>query len=368
MTESIVQLAEITLQFIRETHGPGLVGLGIIGLFYVTVSLLMTVEQAMNEIWGVRHGRDLGRLIRDYFFLIILAPLLLMIGLSVSTMLTVIRVPDSIPLAFMIDDVVFAPILAVLPFVAIWGGFIFICYYMPNRRVYWLSAVIGGLIGGSLWHLAQWGYIHLTLSLIANRYNAIYKSFAWVFILVIWINISWAILLFAAEISAAHQLLEDRRRRRRPWRDTPAERETLTLRVAALLARPMIAPVSQPFRPMTLLTLADELHVPPEPIERTLELFHGAQLVRRDGDESPDRSHAYLRNRAPQTVGVTDLLRLVRHGSFDAQAPLAVETADGALAPAGTEAAARLSALTLADLIATPLDRIRTFSLSPPRS
>lgn len=353
-TASIERATQSAVNFINGSRDTGMVGVGILGLIWVTYSMLRMVETALNAIWEVDKRRTPGEFLGDYFAFIILAPILLGAG---ATVLQIIRVPESFPYASIIDDVILWPLLTVIPYIAIWTVFVFVYYYMPHTKVYWVSALIGGLIGGYLWMLAQHLYVQVTLLFNNEKYNTVYKSFAWVFILIVWVNISWHILLLGAEITCAHQKLSVVRRRKRPWRGTPADWETLALRLAALLARPALAPAEAPFQPMTSASLADELAMPPAPVERALDLFEGAGIIRSEAG-----GEGKILCRAPEMLTALDMLRLVREGAVGGVPVDAPDVpAPDPLESARNETADALRKLTVRQLAQIPIERIRSF-------
>lgn len=262
----------------------------------------------------------------------------------------------------LLNNVLLRPLLALLPYMAIWLVFFWIYHNVPNTQVRWRSSLIAGLIGGTIWQLAQASYIQYSIHFAGNRYNLIYGTFAWPLILLVWIYLSWFVLLFGAEISCAHQNLDDRRRRKRIWHGTPAEKETLGLRLATMLARPMLSSLGQPFEPMTVDQLADRLRLSPQPIEETLELFNRAGLVARS-----DKDGGYIFCRSPHEIGVRDILHLLRHGTFtgtlEGSGLNESDALPGVLDDAGAKLKEALDRRSLTDLAALPLERVRTFTL-----
>lgn len=346
--------------YIDKTQVGGLGSLGGIFLFITAFSMLSTIEKAMNVIWGVTRSRTVMRRAIDYLAAIIFAPLLLLVGSYINTVLGtdgVLRWAG--PIEDMLDNIVLRPVLAVMPFVSIWLVFLFMYRFMPNTRVPWSSSIIGALIGGTLWMLAQKGYVFYSVRLTESRFNPIFGSFAWLLVLLIWIYISWLILLLGAEVGCAHQYLDERLRRQRPWRGTPAEIETLALRLAVMLARPMLMPLDTPHRPITVERMTEELKLPPEPVGELMDLFCKAGLAAVGANNSE-----YVLLRQPDRVKVLDVLRLVRHGS------LAPESANGAgiFDSVAQPIAEGLGTRTLADLLELPIERVRTFSLAAQKS
>lgn len=351
--EMVIDFIRRTEQFISNSQVRGLTGLGIAGLLLVSISMLRNVERAMNDIWGLEQGRSVGRMIADYISLMIIAPILLAIGAYLSTLLTI---PRWFPFKEVLDHVVMGPLLAVLPMLTIWAVFIFIYSFMTNTRVNRFSAFIGGVIGGTCWFIAQAIYVKVTLLFFADRYAAIYASFAWVFILLVWINISWIILLTGAEITCAHMTLDLHLRARRTWHESPGERETLSLKLAALLAKPTLQPPGEPFNGYSVKELADFVGAPLRPVQESLSLFETAGLVTHVQTEEK----RYFLCRSARDVTALDVLRIVRTGADTGR--------DQPLSPAFLrDAADRLVALlstySLKDLAEIPLEEISTLRI-----
>lgn len=349
--EAVSKLSE----FVERTSAVNLGGIGALGLVLISISLFATVEQALNNIWGIDRGRSITRRAADFVSLLVFGPLLLVAGTYVTTKL---QSPPEFRYAEVLQGwvqrLILGPFLSLVPYLAIWAIFIFMYSFIPNTRVRQTSALAGGLFAGTLWQLAQAAYIQYTVRFNATSYNVIYGSFSWALILLVWIYVSWIVLLLGAEISCAHQNLADRRRRRRIWGGTPAEHETLALRLAAILARGMSAPLGGTSQGLTVETAADELGLSPAPVKKALDLFESAGLAAREAE-----GDGYMLCRSPESVPLSGLLRLIRTGSID--------SADSGGATPLDEASASLSRTLgekkLSDLAGTPVDQIRTFGV-----
>jgi membrane protein len=88
----------------------------------------------------------------------------------------------------------------------IWVVFTFIFAFMPNTKVRFKSALIGGITAGTIFQIIQWVYINFQIGVA--KYGAIYGSFAALPLFLIWLQMSWLIVLFGAEVSFAHQNVE----------------------------------------------------------------------------------------------------------------------------------------------------------------
>ena len=134
----------------------------------------------------------------------IISPLLVIISSSVNVyiMTQVTAITSKLALLKMASPLIFL-LLKLLPFGLIWLLFILIYIVLPNTRVQWISALIAGFIGGAIFHLTQGFYINAQVLLA--KYNAIYGSFAALPFFLIWLQLSWMIVLLGAQIAYAHQ-------------------------------------------------------------------------------------------------------------------------------------------------------------------
>jgi membrane protein len=190
-----------------KTSGGVIAGVGVIFLFWTIISLLSNIEGSFNDIWGIVKPRTFGRKFSDYLVTMLVCPILLAIAGGVTIFLSgqVQTLTEKFP---MLKD--FGPafwlVMKTLPYLTIWISFTFIFIFMPNTKVRFVSGLIAGIVAGTLFQLVQWGYVNSQVQITA-RY-AIYGSFAAMPLFLLWLQISWLIVLFGAEVSFAHQNVE----------------------------------------------------------------------------------------------------------------------------------------------------------------
>lgn len=330
-------------QFVENTDVSNLGVIGVIGLLWAVFSLLSKIEKTMNEAWAVRRARPWSRRISDYLNMLVIS-ILLLAALSATATGSVIPYTGMYAESF---NEVQRRLLKLLPYIIVWVAFVLMYYYMPNTRVRWKSALVSGLIAGTIFQLAQ--VLFIRSQMLAGRYK-IYGAFAVILLLLVWMFLAWCIVLWGAEVCSAHQNLRDWRRRRRVWRGTPVERETLALRMAALLAAPLLDQAVH--KRMDAGDLADVLMLPPDPVGEMIELFQAQGLIVQSADDG-----AYLFARSPENVSLLDLLRLVRQGSLTP-----ARNSHGLMEIISREIAEPLGSMTLKDLIALPVDDIKSFT------
>ena len=204
--EAITQILQFADQLLLETRGGVIAGIGLLVLFWSVTALLNNMESALNHIWNVKM-RSWRRILSDYFALMLIAPFFFLLSNSI-TVFVVSRL-DAFLLGLKIAPFLISCLsffLHLIPLLLFWGLFTFVYIFMPNTKVSLRSAFLGGLVAASLYLVVQWGYILFQVG--ASRYGAIYGSFAALPLLLIWIQLSWFLVLFGAEVSCAHQTLE----------------------------------------------------------------------------------------------------------------------------------------------------------------
>ncbi len=174
--------------------------LGVVGLVTLLVSVMATldnVEDAFNQIWGLKRGKKVHHKLRDYLVVIFGVPILIALTVTITTTL---QHQGVVQWFFHLPG--FGHLLLLLfrtvPYLSIWIALVCLYLFMPNTRVRVGSALAGGLLAGTVWQLAQWGYIHFQIGV--SRYNAIYGTMALLPVFMVWIFASWVIVLAGMEI------------------------------------------------------------------------------------------------------------------------------------------------------------------------
>ena len=193
--------------FLENTKGGIIAGIGIAILIWTVMKVLGNIESSFNAIWQIRTPRVWFRKFSDYLSMMLIAPVLLILSTSanvfISTQLT--RIMAEVDILGYISPIIFF-LIKLIPYVLFWLVLTIIYMVMPNTKVNFQSAFVAGIIGGTMFVFLQWVYIHFQVGV--SRYNAIYGSFAALPLFLIWLQTSWLIILFGAEISFAVQNVE----------------------------------------------------------------------------------------------------------------------------------------------------------------
>ncbi len=203
--EEVAQRIVTFANSLLENAQGGLVaGVGVMILFWSVIKVLGNIEHSFNEIWGVTKPRSLARKFSDYFSLILVCPILMVVAGSATVVVSsqVRLLLEKIPFLNFLGPALLLP-LKLLPYCTLWVTFTFIFIFMPNTKVKLKSGLVAGVVAGTLFQLVQWAYINLQIG--AAQYGAIYGSFAALPLFLVWLQMSWLILLLGAEIAFAVQ-------------------------------------------------------------------------------------------------------------------------------------------------------------------
>lgn len=332
--------------YINNTNMTSMGAIGLVTLIITVITLLGNIEEAFNGIWGLRETRSFYRKFSDYLSVVITAPLLLLAAVSITTTLQ-----SQALVRWLVENSYLGGLLLLLfrlaPYLIIWLALIFLYIFIPNTRVRFKSALIGGVMAGTIWQLAQWGYIHFQVGVA--RYNAIYGTLALLPIFMVWIYTSWLIVLFGVEIVYAHQNIRTFRREIRNPFFSHSQKELLCLAILQDIA----AAFHFERTPWTPEQLAEELDIPLRFVREILSLLVEAGYITATANEGPN----YIPARELERIVIKDVLqtlkdygdecRITRMTEGEKHLQEILERLD-----AGTAAA--LEGMTLKDLVAGP--------------
>lgn len=270
------QIITFAYSALEQAHGGVIAALGIIGLLWTSIQLFSNVEHSLNVIWEVREHRSFMRQIIDYLALLILCPIIIVVSgsLSVFTIAQLNKMTIYTSLLQVISPYV-QFVLHLIPFMINWLLFGLIYLFLPNTKVPWKSAFVAGVIAGTAYHIVEWIYIHFQIGVAS--YGAIYGSLAALPLFLAWINISWIIVLFGAEIAYKIETSS----RHRGADEVLLDRKQLCLAIAATCA--------QAFRhskaPLTIDQIASEIGIDKRVTENRVDDLSAAGILIKSGQQ-----------------------------------------------------------------------------------
>jgi len=298
--ETVDRIVEIVNQV--DFTSLGTVG----GLIFLAAMIwaIGNIEQAFNQIWGIKKLRPWTRRFSSYLTVLIVAPLLLAVSISLATTLnsqTLVQQMLEIPFFARTYSVG----LQYVPAAMLCAAFALLYLVLPNTKVKIKSALLGGLVAGVLFSIAQKAYVGLNIG--GARYSAVFGGFAALPLLFVWIYLSWIVVLFGAAVTYASQhfrRIEAESRRRMYGEES---REMLTLLIALEVA---IAFYKEKGRALSAEDIAERLDTRPSRTESCLERLSQAGLLalRADGDDV-----LYQLGRPADQISVLEIWRLGRY-------------------------------------------------------
>ena len=196
------QVADIIVGFVNSylvhVKSGVILGFGLLVMLWTVMMLISNVETTFNDIWGVKNSKGLLRNLVDYTAFFFLLPIVVVVTSGISIFITT----SSAQLGELVAPIVSIAI-KVLPYVIMSAVFIAIYILMPNTKVKFRSALMPGIIAGVAMQILQLFYIHSQIWV--SSYNAIYGSFAALPLFMLWMQISWVICLFGAQLCYTNQ-------------------------------------------------------------------------------------------------------------------------------------------------------------------
>ena len=232
--EKGVEITGRIIQFIENINVGVLGSVGLALLLYTAVSLVQKIEESFNFIWHVSRARGIGERFSRYLSALLVGPLLVFSAMGITATAASMRVVRSV-LEVQAIGWLALQVGHLLPYVLVIGAFTFVYTFIPNTRVRLGPALAGGLVGGILWQSAGWAFALFAAS--STRYAAIYSSFAILILFMLWLYLSWLILLFGAAVSFYVQHPEHLVARAGEPRLSNRMRERLALVIMSRIAR-----------------------------------------------------------------------------------------------------------------------------------
>ncbi len=276
----------------------GAVGFGF--LLFTVISLLKKIEDAFNFVWRVKRRRGIGRQFTDYLSVTMVGPALIFTALGMSASLLsnqlVQRLVEIEPFGTLL-------LLAgkLVPYLFVIGAFTFIYVFIPNTKVRLRSALFGAAISGVLWQTS--GMLFAIFVRNSTQTFAVYSSFAILILFMMWLYISWLILLFGATAAYYHQHPRQMRWGSEAPRLSNRMLLQVTLLVAYLIARRHHLGKAGP----TLDNLASRFQLPVDLVEERLARLIAWDWVVESADEPP----RYLPAKEPRLLDLEGLYALV---------------------------------------------------------
>jgi len=308
--ERSAEISSRIVEFVDNMKIGVLGALGLSMLIFTVVSLIQKIESAFNYTWRLQSSRNLMQRFSNYLSVVLVGPVFIFSAVGITASLssnTVMTFINALP--YMSDLVKIAGKL--IPYMLIISVFTFIYILVPNTRVKPKSALFGAVISGLLWETS--GVLFTSfIGGSTNSYTAIYSGFAIMLMFMIWLYLSWLILLIGSSITYYHQHPERLKWKKKDFNLSAGMHEQLILQLMVNIGRSYD---QQSNMPTTMENLANYQQVPIEIIERMLTALLADGLILPSSDEVP----RYIPGRSLNRIGLVDILRSSRMAEDDNQ-------------------------------------------------
>ena len=275
--------------------------LGLALLVYTVISLLQKIERAFNFTWRVSENRPFSQRFSDYLSVILIGPVLVFTAIGITASVSSAEMVKQATEIKAIGTV--ATFMGTLvPYLLIIVAFTLIYIFVPNTKVKPKSALIGGIVSGLVWETTGWGFAAFVVS--STKYTAIYSAFATLIIFMIWLYLSWLVLLIGGSVAFYHQHPEHRNLQSRILRLSNRMREKVSLLIMSLVGQHYYYHRT----PWTLDDLAQRLNVGVEACNLLIANLVNAGMLIRVAGEVP----AYVPGQALDTLNLGDLVKEIR--------------------------------------------------------
>ena len=296
--EIFSRIIEFSENLLQNTKGGIIAGIGLILLFWTVIQVLSNIEISFNHIWGIKKQRTLGQKFSDYLALMLVAPVFF-IAASSATVFVISQaqmLTEKMTILGPVGGLILTG-LKVLPLAVFWSLLTYLYMFLPNGKIRFKSALLGGVVAGTVYQIVQWAYIHFQIG--ASNAGAVYGTFAALPLFLIWLETSWRIVLYGAELAFAHQN-EKRFEFEQDCLNASEEvRELLALRIAQLCVSRFTLGLSA----LTAEQIAVELEMPVRLTHELLDRLVRANLLNLvQGDDERVRRYQPARDVGEMTV------------------------------------------------------------------
>ncbi len=285
--EVIFRVINFAKTLLENTKEEMIAGIGAIFLIWSVMKVFGYIESSLNKIWKIKTGRSFGRKFSDYLSLTIIVPLLFILYNSAMVFLIskITMFTKDAALLYRINPFL-TTFFKFLPHLIIWMLFTIIYLFIPNKKINTSSGILGAITAGSLYQIVQFTYINFQVGV--SKYNAIYGSFSAFPLFLIWLQISWLIVLFGAELSYACENINQYEFFNKTKKISPWLEKKIALQATFIIIKKFSAE-NQP-SPLTLDKISEQLDIPAPLVEKVLLVLTKSKIIIQTAVETKEES------------------------------------------------------------------------------
>ncbi|PLX15689.1 MAG: YihY/virulence factor BrkB family protein [Salinivirgaceae bacterium] len=297
--------------FLENTKGGVIAGIGIAVLFWTVMKVFGNIESSFNAIWQVYKPRVWFRKFSDYLTMMLIAPLLIILSTSANVFITtqISKITSEVALLGYFSPIIFF-FVQLIPYVLFWFVLTLIYMVMPNTKVSFKSGFAAGVVAGTIFVFTQYLYIYFQVGV--SKYNAIYGSFAALPLFLVWLQTSWLIVLFGAEISFSVQNVEKYEFDPDIQNLSPFSKKVLTLIVINLLSKRF----TKGEEALTDKDISQQLEIPIKLVRDIIHLLIEANIVSEINTKN-NKEKAYQPAQDINNMSISFVLKSLDHLGVD---------------------------------------------------
>ncbi len=270
----ISTLLSIANGIIAKTSTGVITGVGVIVLLWAIIKVFNNLELSFNDIWHLNKQRPYIRRMTNYLALLVIAPVALILFISVNIFLqSSMKTLSAEYGVFQYVSPILVWLFKAIPLLLMIGLLVFIYMSMPYTKVRFKAALVAGILAGIGIEVIQWFYIDLQMGI--SRLNAIYGSFAAIPLLLVWLQLSWLIVLIGAKISFAHQNVA--------WYEFEDDIQKMNLQSHKIIALHLVIRIIKNFqagnKPLSEIEITSNSKVPKRVLTETLYYLIDCGLI-----------------------------------------------------------------------------------------
>jgi membrane protein len=298
--EKRVEITDKIIGFVDNIQVGVLGALGIAILLYTVIGLMQKIENAFNFVWEVEKSRNIAKRFNNYLSVLFVGPILIFLSTAMTTYLTSNQLVETIKKVEGLEFVI--PLFGVIvPYFILSIAFTFMYSFIPNTKVNMKAAFIGGLVTALMWKVMGWTFTNFVAG--SSNHMLIYSAFATVIVFMVWIYLSWLVLLIGSSISFYIQYPQYRLKRNKLLSLSPSNKESIALEVMIEVAKNYYdeKPVS------SMATLSRNCKCPFQAVEEIVSYLTQSDLL-----SIEQESGALIPKRPLEHITYYDIINAVR--------------------------------------------------------
>lgn len=291
------------MKLVRSVNGGLLGGISLAFFIYTAISMVQKVEESFNYVWYVSEPRSFARRFTEYTIILLIGPVVVVIALGILASIQNDELTQRL-----LENAVLSPVTLLIgklaPYFIISLVFTFLYKYLPNTRVNFSAALVGGLAGGFIWVSMGAFFTAFVVEAEGSNTQVVYRSFAVPVMALIWLYLNWLVLLIGAQIAFYFQKPAYLRLGRRELRLSNSVRERLALNIMYRVGKAFREPGVE----VKIAEISSALKIPSLALAPVLRRLERAGLLLTSENE------ALIPGRDLARISLHDIISVVRMG------------------------------------------------------